>query len=65
MEIFFYFFEDYVFLEEGSGTIDSIQWLGNREESMRGEEPRSFDYLEVDENWIDLYSEGGQSLALR
>lgn len=65
VEVFFYFFEDYVFLGEGSGTIDSIQWPSNTEEFLQGEEFRTFDYQEVDENWIDHYSEGEHSLALR
>ncbi|KAK2563069.1 hypothetical protein P5673_013403 [Acropora cervicornis] len=55
----------YVFLGEGSGTKDSIQRPGNTEEFLQGEEFRSFQYQEVDENWIDHYSEGGHSLALR
>ncbi|XP_074621062.1 GDP-fucose protein O-fucosyltransferase 3-like [Acropora palmata] len=59
VEVFFYFFEDYVFLGEGSRTIDSIQRPGNTEEFLQGEEFRSFQYQEVDENWIDHYSEEG------
>lgn len=40
-----------------------IQWSENSEGFQEGE-GKKFDFLEVDENWIDRYSEGGLTMAL-
>lgn len=40
-----------------------IQWPENSEGFQEGE-GKKFDFLEVDENWIDRYSEGGLTMAL-
>ena len=60
------FSEDTVIYGDDTEEADSVRWLEveNSEGFQKGDGNISFDYLEVDENWIDGYSEGGLNLAL-
>ncbi|XP_068702960.1 alpha-(1,3)-fucosyltransferase 10-like isoform X1 [Montipora capricornis] len=60
-EIYLIFSEDTVIYGDDTEEADSVRWLEveNRERFQQGDGNISFDYPEVDENWIDGYSEEG------
>ena len=39
-------------------AVDDIQWTEN-DERIKKEDDKIFNFLEVDENWKERYSEGG------
>ena len=48
-------------LSSNSGSlvvVDDIQWTEN-DERIKKEDDKIFNFLEVDENWKERYSEGG------
>ena len=62
-EIFFSFAEDNAQHDDSANPVGSIQWAENSEGFQEGE-GKKFDFQEVDENWIDRYSEGGLTVEV-
>ena len=58
VEIFFSFSDDDNPYEGGAKPVGLVQRKENSDGFQEGE-AKLFDFLEVDENWTDRYSEGG------
>lgn len=48
--------------EDSLVAVDDIQWTENDERIKKGDD-KIFNFLEVDENWKERYSEGGRSVV--
>jgi len=57
-EFFLGFENDEARNEDSLVVVDDIQWTENDERIKKGDN-KIFNFLEVDENWKERYSEGG------
>lgn len=59
-ELFLGFKNDEARNEDSLVAVDGIQWTENDETIKKAD--KIFNFLEVDENWKEHYSEGGRSV---
>ena len=62
-EIFLSFADDDASYDGGTEPIDLNSWKKSSQGFQEGES-KVFDFIEIDENWTDGYSEGGTTLVL-